>query len=292
MIRSMTGYGAAEIERNGQRLGAEIRSVNHRFCEVSVRAPKAALLFEDQIRQLIQDRFSRGKFNLTISWSGAGGDGEVLKLNESVADRYVALMTQLRERYKLGGELDLRTLATLPDLFAWEHSAMSDEETWSMVKELVIQCSDSMNQMKTREGAALAADLEKRLALVRKELLHVTVRAPLRPTEAKERMVTRIKALLDDVEVDPIRIAQEVAMLADRLDCTEECVRLDAHLDQFRHLSEGPELAGRKLNFLLQEMNREVNTIGSKANDVEIAHAVIVMKEEIERLREQVQNVE
>ena len=120
----------------------------------------------------------------------------------------------------------------------------------------------------------------------------VSERAPLRPLEAKERMVARIKPLLDDVEMDPIRIAQEVALLADRLDCTEECVRLAAHLDQFRHLIEGPEFAGRKLNFLLQEMNREANTIGSKANDVEIGHAVITMKEEIERIREQVQNVE
>jgi uncharacterized protein (TIGR00255 family) len=288
----MTGYGAAEIERNGQRLSAEIRSVNHRFCEVSVRAPKVALMFEDQIRQLIQDRFSRGKFNLTISWAGAGGEGEVLKLNESVADRYVALMTQLRDRYKIAGELDLRTLATLPDLFTWEHATVTDEEAWSMVQVLVERSCENMNLMKAREGAALAADLDQRLTIVKTELVKVAARAPLRPAEAKERMVSRIKPLLDDVEMDPIRIAQEVAMLADRLDCTEECVRLDAHLDQFRHLIEGPELAGRKLNFLLQEMNREANTIGSKANDVEIAHAVIVMKEEIERLREQVQNVE
>jgi uncharacterized protein (TIGR00255 family) len=292
MIRSMTGYGSAELERNGQRLAAEIRSVNHRFCEVSVRAPKAALLFEDQIRQLIQDRFSRGKFNLSITWAGAGDQGEVLKLNEAVADRYVALMQQLRERYGISGEVDLSTLATLPDLFAWEHSAMSDEETWSLVREVVEKASESMNQMKGREGKALAADLEKRLAIIRIQLERVSARAPLRPAEARDRMVARIKPLLDDLEMDPIRIAQEVAMLADRLDCTEECVRLDAHLDQFRHLMDGPDLAGRKLNFLLQEMNREANTIGSKANDVEIAHAVIVMKEEIERLREQVQNVE
>jgi uncharacterized protein (TIGR00255 family) len=288
----MTGYGAAEIERNGQRLTAEIRSVNHRFCEVSVRAPKVALLFEDQIRQLIQDRFSRGKFNLTLSWAGAGGEGEVLKLNEGVADRYVALMTQLRDRYQLSGDIDLRTLAGLPDLFTWEHATMSDEEAWSLVREVVDKACESMNGMKGREGKALAADLQKRLDIIRTELERVSARAPLRPAEAKERMVSRIKPLLDDVEMDPIRIAQEVAMLADRLDCTEECVRLDAHLDPFRHLIEGPELAGRKLNFLLQEMNREANTIGSKANDVEIAHAVIVMKEEIERLREQVQNVE
>lgn len=292
MIRSMTGYGSAELEKNGQRLAAEIRSVNHRFCEVSVRAPKAALLFEDQIRQLIQDRFSRGKFNLSINWAGAGDQGEVLRLNESVADRYVALMNQLRDRYGLSGEVAVSTLAGLPDLFVWEHSAMSDEETWSLVREVVEKACESMNGMKAREGKALAADLEKRLTLIRTELEKVSARAPLRPLEAKERMVARIKPLLDDVEMDPIRIAQEVAMLADRLDCTEECVRLDAHLDQFRHLIEGPELAGRKLNFLLQEMNREANTIGSKANDVEIAHAVIVMKEEIERLREQVQNVE
>lgn len=292
MIRSMTGYGAAEVERNGQRLTAEIRSVNHRFCEVSVRAPKVALLFEDQIRQLIQERFSRGKFNLTINWAGAGGEGEVLKLNESVADRYVSLMTQLRDRYQVPGDIDLRMLAGLPDLFTWEHATVSEDEAWEMVRQLVDRCCESMNLMKAREGEALAADLTKRLAIVKTELVRVAARAPLRPLEAKERMVSRIKPLLDEVEMDPIRIAQEVAMLADRLDCTEECVRLDAHLDQFKHLIEGPELAGRKLNFLLQEMNREANTIGSKANDVEIAHAVIVMKEEIERLREQVQNVE
>jgi uncharacterized protein (TIGR00255 family) len=292
MIRSMTGYGSAELERSGQRLTAEIRSVNHRFCEVSLRGPKVALAFEDQIRQLIQDRFSRGKFNLTITWVGAGEQGEVLKLNEPVAKRYVDLMSHLKERFSLAGEIDIRTVAGLPDLFTWEHTAMSDEESWSLVKDIVERSCDSMNLMKDREGAALSRDFEKRLTVIREQLEKVSIRAPLRPQEAKERMVARIKPLLDDIEMDPIRIAQEVALLADRLDCTEECVRLAAHLDQFRHLMDGNEFAGRKLNFLLQEMNREANTIGSKANDVEIGHAVIIMKEEIERIREQVQNVE
>jgi uncharacterized protein (TIGR00255 family) len=131
-----------------------------------------------------------------------------------------------------------------------------------------------------------------RLKLVRTELEKVIERSPYRPLEAKERLMARLKPLLDDVEMDPARIAQEIAMMADRLDCTEECVRLSAHLDQFRQLIDGQEMAGRKLNFLLQEMNREANTIGSKSNDVEITRAVIVIKEEIERLREQVQNVE
>lgn len=292
MIRSMTGYGTAELDRDGLSLTAEIRSVNHRFCEVSLRSPKVVSLFEDRIRQLIADRFSRGKFNLTITWSGAGETGEELKVNELVADRYVALLEKLRERYRLDSGLDLRTLAALPDLFTWEHTTLSDEETWALVKDLVVRACDSMDAMKAREGRALAKDLEHRLGLLRTQLDVVSRRAPHRPAEAKERLEARLKALLGDVELDPVRLAQEVALMADRLDFTEECVRLAAHLDQFQALADGPEQAGRKLNFLLQEMNREVNTIGSKANDVEVAHAVIVMKEEIERLREQVQNVE
>ena len=292
MIRSMTGYGSAELERDGQRLTAEIRSVNHRYCEVSIRAPRLISMFEDQIRQLIQEKFSRGKITLGISWSGVGESGEVLSLNVPVVERYVSLLQQLRDRYRLSAELNVGTLATLPDVFTWEHTALSDEQTWALVKTLVERACENMNAMKAREGEALARDLGKRLEILRDELNRVVERAPFRPREAKERLMARLKVMLDDVEMDPARIAQELALMADRLDCTEECVRLSAHLDQFRTLMEGPELAGRKLNFLLQEMNREANTIGSKANDIEIAQAVVVMKDEVERLREQVQNVE
>ena len=292
MIRSMTGYGSAELERDGQRLSAEIRSVNHRYCEVSIRAPRLVSLFEDQIRQLIQDRFSRGKISVSISWSGVGESGEVLKLNEPVVERYVALLQELRGRYKLDASLDVGTLAALPDVFTWEHTALSDEETWSLVKTVVDRACENMNAMKAREGEALARDLDKRLRILRSELDQVVERAPFRPLEAKGRLLARLKVLLDDVEMDPARLAQELALMADRLDCTEECVRLSAHLDQFRSLMEGAELAGRKLNFLLQEMNREANTIGSKANDVEIARDVIEIKSLIERIREMIQNVE
>lgn len=292
MIRSMTGYGVAEFEKDGQRLSAEVRSVNHRFCEVSMRGPKLVNRFEDQVRQLFQERFARGKFNLTITWAGISDAGETLRLNEAVTDQYVQMLSKLRERYQMDSGLDLRTLAGLPDVFSWEHSALSDEETWALVRQVVSAACDNMSAMKDREGLALARDFRERLALVREHLDRVATRAPLRPAEAKERMMTRLKPLLADIGMDPARLAQEVALLADRLDCTEECVRLSAHIDQFRSLIEGDELAGRKLNFLLQEMNREANTIGSKGNDVEIARAVIVMKEELERLREQVQNVE
>src|SRR5262245_43857216 len=231
----MTGYGTAELERDGQRLSAEVRSVNHRYCEVSLRAPRMVAVFEDQIRQLVQDRYSRGKFNLTVTWSGAGETGEVLRLNETVADRYVALLKQLEDRYGLRAGLDLRTLATLPDVFTWEHTALSDEETWELVKTLVGKACDNMSAMKEREGQALTRDFEHRLRLIRAELDRVVERAPLRPIEAKDRLMTRLKVMLEDVEMDPARVAQEMALLADRLDCTEECVRLSAHIDQFRH---------------------------------------------------------
>ncbi len=292
MIRSMTGYGSAEIERDGQRLVAEIRSVNHRFCEVSVRAPKLVSLYEDQLRMLVQEKLSRGKISLTLTWSGVGESGEVLKLNEAVADRYVKLLGELRSRYQLEGGPDVRTLANLPDVFTWEHSALSDEDTWKLLSEVVLEAMESLNRMKAREGQLILADLRQRLDLVERELDVVVERAPLRPLEAKERLLIRLKPLLADAEIDPVRLAQEVAIHADRIDCTEECVRLRAHVEQFRSLMEGEELAGRKLNFLLQEMNREANTIGSKANDIVIAHAVVTIKEELERLREQVQNVE
>jgi uncharacterized protein (TIGR00255 family) len=292
MIRSMTGYGSGEFERDGQRLTAEIRSVNHRYCEVSIRAPRLVSMFEDQIRQLVQERFSRGKISLTITWAGAGESGEVLKLNEPVADRYMALLEQLRRRYDLKADVDMKTLAALPDIFTWEHSALSDEETWTIVKNVVEAACTSMDTMKQREGKALEKDLLERLQMIGEQLAMVAERAPHRPKEAKDKLESRLQQLLGDVELDPTRLAQEVALMADRLDCTEECVRLAAHLDQFRHLAAGNEMAGRKLNFLLQEMNREANTIGSKSNDVEITRAVIVMKEETERLREQVQNVE
>ena len=292
MIRSMTGYGSAELERDGQRLVAEIRSVNHRYCEVSVRAPKLVSLYEDQLRLLIQEKLSRGKITLSLTWAGVGETGEVLKLNLPVAERYVALISELKQRFGLDGGLDVRTVSGLPDVFTWEHTTYSDEETWKILSEVTVRAMESLNRMKEREGAALKVDLHERLHLVGGALDTVVRRAPLRPAEMKERLSMRLKPLLGDLDVDPVRLAQEMALFADRVDCTEECVRLHAHLDQFRALMEGNELAGRKLNFLLQEMNREANTIGSKANDVEIAHAVVTIKEELERLREQVQNVE
>ena len=207
MIRSMTGYGSAELERDGQRLTAEIRSVNHRYCEVSVRAPKLVNLFEDQIRQLLQERFSRGKFNLSITWSGAGDSGEVLKVNEAVVDRYVKLLEQLRSRYRLDSGLDIRTLATLPDVFAWEHTRTLRRGDLGAAQE---PGRAGVRQHERDEGAERARRWRtisrSRLKLVR-EAARQVVRARAAAPAARRRSGWRpgCRALLGDIEMDPIR---------------------------------------------------------------------------------------
>src|SRR5262249_55907493 len=160
-------YGSADPERGGQRLSAEIRSVNHRFCEVSVPAPQLVGLFEDQIPQLIADRFSRGKVNPPLTSSGAPQSGGVVKVNQIGTQRYVALLEQLKQRYRLDSGLDVRTLAALPDVFTWEHTALSDDETWGLLKAVIGKACDNMNAMKAREGESLARDLVDRLGLIR-----------------------------------------------------------------------------------------------------------------------------
>ena len=292
MIRSMTGFGAAELGTEHGRLSAEVRSVNHRYCEISLRLPRSISGLEGPVRQLLTDRLARGKINLSVSWEGYEDAGGRLTVNHDVARQYIDAMAELKAKYDLGGQPDVRSVVALGDVFQWERAAVDEEKLWAQVKQVIEAAIDNMAQMKQREGDALLREFETRLSKIEQLLEKAEARAPLRPKEAQDRMMARLKPLLGDVPVDPARLAQEIAFLAERLDCTEECVRLRAHLSQFRRLFVDPELAGRKLNFLLQEMNREVNTLGSKGNDALIAEVVIELKDEIEKLREQVANVE
>ncbi len=292
MIRSMTGYGAAERATEAGRLSAEIRSVNHRYCEISLRLPRSIAGLENSVRAFLTERLARGKINLTVTWEGFEDEGGRQRVNHDVAKQVVAALSELKSTYGLTGEVDARAVATMPDVLSWERPSGDDEKRWEELRHVLDAVVENMAKMKEREGNALEHEFETRLQAIEKLLARAEARAPLRPKEAQERMLARLKPLLGDVPVDPVRIAQEVAMLAERLDCTEECVRMRAHLSQFRKLFVDAEPAGRKLNFLLQEMNREVNTIGSKGNDAEIASVVIELKDEVEKLREQVQNVE
>ncbi len=292
MVRSMTGYGRAEEEFGGARVEVEIRSVNHRYCEVVVRVPKFLAALEPQVRTLIQDRASRGKISVSISWDGDGGTLGELRLNGDVAERYMKLFDELKTRYGLAGDVDLSLFVGLPDLLRWESPDVDETEAWKFVERISARAVEDLNEMKQREGRALEVDLRRRIGFVDTALTRIRGRAAQQVAAAREKLRQRISLLVDPGEVDPGRLEQEVAILADRIDITEECVRLDSHNRQFIALLEGPELAGRKLNFILQEMNREANTMGSKAADVEIVNEVIAIKEEIEKIREQVQNVE
>jgi uncharacterized protein (TIGR00255 family) len=292
MIRSMTGYGAAELGTEAGRLAAEIRGVNHRYSEISLRLPRSLGGLESHVRTLLTERIARGKVTVSVSWEGFEEGGGQLRVNHDVARQYVAALVELKDKYRLEGEPDVSTVASLSDIFEWERADVDLEKLWGPVQKVLDAALADMALMKRREGESLEREFELRLTRVGELVARAEERAPLRPIEARDRMMARLKPLLGEIEVDPIRLAQEVAFLAERLDCTEECVRLRAHIDQFRRMFKDPEPAGRKLNFLLQEMNREVNTLGSKGNDPTISEVVIELKDEVEKLREQVQNVE
>ena len=291
MIRSMTGFGRSEIQREGILLVTEIRSVNNKFCDISLRLPKWLTHFEPKVRTLVQHKIQRGKLSVSVTWNGDGSD-LALCLDEDVADRYVGLLKALKERYKLSGEITLQTLVSFPDLLSPEKGPATDENSWRLVEDGVEKALDDVISMKEAEGKALSEDLRPRVDVLVRYVENIENRAPVRVNEAKDKLKARLCELLDRGDIPEERLAMEIVVFADKLDCTEECVRLRAHARQFAALIEGRELAGRKLNFLLQEMNREANTIGAKAADVGIVSEVINIKDEIEKLREQVQNVE
>lgn len=296
MIRSMTGYGRGEVVVDGLRLAAEVRSVNHRFCELSARLPRTLGNFEHEARKIVQERSVRGKINLVVTWGEEGDDGReptgTLTLDERAADRYMELLQALQKKYGLKGAVDVGIFATLPNLFVWSEMRRDPEFYLGILREVVTAATEDMIRMKETEGASLRKDLEARVEGIRDRVAQIRERAPLKVRETAERFHERIRVLLDGNELPEERLAQEVAMMADRLDATEECVRLEAHCDHFKKLLTEEATPGRKLGFLLQEMNREINTIGSKSADVPIIEQVVDVKEELERIREQVQNIE
>ncbi|HEX7077321.1 MAG TPA: YicC/YloC family endoribonuclease [Candidatus Eisenbacteria bacterium] len=296
MVRSMTGYGRGEVVSEGLRLGAEVRSVNHRFCEVSARLPRVFSTYEAEARKIVQDRVSRGKLSLVVTWGADGEEGSeptgVLTLDERAADRYMEILRTLKAKYALAGDVDMGTFASLPNLFRWEEPGRSPEFYLELLRRVVSEAVEELIRTKETEGAALRRDLAARVESVRDRVAAVRRRAPERVRETHDKMKERVRALIGESELPEERLLQEIALLSDRLDCTEECVRLEAHCDHFLKYVDEESAPGRKLNFLLQEMNREINTIGSKSNDVAIVEQVVEVKEELERIREQVQNVE
>lgn len=293
MIDSMTGFGRGEAEVGSISATVELRSVNNRFCEVSIRLPRNLSEREADVQARIKKNFSRGRISAQIQVETASDDVLPIQVDPEGVHAYMSLLNQLRAQAGITAPVRLEHLLNYSDVFTTAEPPADEAETmWEAVAEALDTAIEELRRMRRQEGSALLADLERRIEEIDRHLGRVEARAPGRVEEARERLNQRLRDVLDDERLDRERVEMEVAILADRLDITEECVRLRSHLEMFRQSlnSESPE--GRKLNFISQEINREVNTIGAKSNDSEIAHIAVEMKDELEKIREQVQNVE
>lgn len=299
MLRSMTGFGVAEVAGRGYKINAELRSVNHRFLDIALRLPRTLQNFEDEIKTRIRDRIDRGRVSLTFGFEAAE-EFESVELNAALVNAYARAGQEVATRLGLPGvQRDAAAVGPLiaailaqPDVMARTARNLDEEAVRASLFECIDAVVAQADEMKRREGRSLGDDLRKRLDLIAANLRRVQDLAPAVPREAKANLEARLRKLLDAGEVDPQRLAQEAAILADRSDITEECVRLASHVGQFDATMRSADQGARRLGFLLQEMHREVNTIGSKTGNLDIIHEVLLMKEEIEKLREQVQNLE
>jgi uncharacterized protein (TIGR00255 family) len=292
----MTAYGRGEVETSSQKWVVELKSLNHRFLELSLNLPRRLWALEDRFRKLIKSRVARGRIDMQLSWESLAEKALTLKLDKGLVAGVRTVLEQLRLAGGTPESLKLEHFLHFSDLIVTKEQANQElevEETWDTVSQAVSQALDLLEEMRRTEGAALAADLAGHLADIRREVGHIAAQAPLLPQLWRERVATRLAELFPEGSpVDEARLAQEVALMAERRDLTEELARLDSHLAQFQQTLMSQEPVGRKQEFLLQEMLRETNTIGSKANDLTISQAVLEIKGSLERLREQVQNIE
>ncbi|NIN00017.1 MAG: YicC family protein [candidate division Zixibacteria bacterium] len=292
MVASMTGYGRAELAEKDIKATVEISSVNNRFCEIQFRLPKNLSPLESKLKEIILSTISRGKISFNLTWEETSPAASYVKLNQEAADVYFNIMTQLKSRYNLSGDIRTDQFFGLPDLVKVEKEEPDLEEAWEIISRLTRQALEEFDRMRKAEGAKLAQDLSERIASLEKTVPEIETLTPKSIENYRKKLRARTKQLIDDSAVDEHRLELEVALMAEKCDVTEECVRFKSHNHQFLSALEEKVPVGKRLTFLLQEMNREANTIGSKASDAEISQKVIFLKEEIEKIREQVQNIE
>ncbi|HWI41146.1 MAG TPA: YicC/YloC family endoribonuclease [Verrucomicrobiae bacterium] len=292
MIRSMTAYGKGEVERDGGRTIVEVRSVNHRYGEVSVKLPRNHMALEHEVRKIAGERLKRGKIDLFVQVEERCGGKALPAVDLSVARAYLAAFETMKQELGVSGEVSLPMLASQRDVLTVCEEQRDEETAGADIVEGVRRAVEAHLAMRSREGAALLEDILDCRGVLMRTMERIRGMAPVIAAEQGARLRERVAKLLGEVALDEARLAQEIALLADRSDITEEIVRFGSHFQQFDEALTSSEPVGRKLDFLIQEMNREVNTIGSKANDAALAALVVEMKAELEKIREQVQNVE
>lgn len=291
MIKSMTGYGRGQAQVDGLSFSIEIKAVNHRYGDINVKAPRLMAQYEADIKKRISERLKRGKIDVFISQDTAAGLMAVPVVNEAVVDAYKVAFENLKKISGLDGEIGLEFLASQKDVLTFQEEEVDSDALKTCLVEALDAALDALMEMRLKEGSATAVDIENRLQLLAAELSEIEVCAPRVPVEWQQKLKERL-ARLQEKDGDPQRVAQEIAIFADRCDISEEVTRFHSHLDQFGKLMKKDEPVGRQLDFLVQELNREANTMGSKSNDAELTRHVVTLKSELEKIREQVQNLE
>lgn len=292
MVKSMTGYGRAVETVHGREFTVEIRSVNNRYLDCTVKLPRAISFAEDAVKQMVKSAVSRGKVDVFISMNSEAGDDVRISLNQPVVEGYLAAMRQMTQQYGVRDDISVSTLARMNDVFVVEKPQTDEDQLKADLLDVVQRALNAYNQMRAVEGAALEQDLRSRGQTILDLVSQVEQASPKTVADYRHRLEEKMREVLENKSIDESRILTEAAIFADKIAVDEETVRLRSHLEQMNTMLTNGGAIGRKLDFLLQEMNREANTTGSKCSDVHIARIVVEMKAELEKIREQTQNIE
>lgn len=292
MIRSMTGYGRYQDTVDGMDITVEIKAVNHRYYEYSSRLPRAYGFLDDKLKAYLQGSISRGKVDVYVFIDTADAPGSRVTVNHSLVQGYLKALGEIAETYGLRNDVSVMSLARYPDLLTVHREAEDEEAVWAAVRTVADVALNRFLQMREKEGEKLQEDILSRAAAILEAVGQVEERSPQTVREHMDKVQARMRELLGTATVDEQRLLTEAALFADKIAVAEETVRLRSHISQLEHMLAGNEAVGRKLDFLVQEINREANTIGSKGNDVEQARHVVDIKSQLEKIREQIQNIE
>ena len=292
MIKSMTGFGRCEVQKDSRKFTVELKSVNHRYLDVNIRMPKKLNFFETAIRTLLKSYANRGKVDIFITYEDLSQTQVSVKYNAALAAEYMKYLKQMEEEFGLENDVRVSTLSRYPEVFTMEEQSEDEEELWNGLKEALEGAFTQFVETRKTEGENLKKDIISKLDLLSEQIGFIEERSPQIVAEYRAKLEDKMKELLADTQIEESRIASEVILFADKICTYEEVVRLKSHISHMRNTLEEKDEIGRKLDFIAQEMNREANTILSKANDIEVSDRAISLKTEIEKIREQIQNIE
>ncbi len=292
MVLSMTGYGKSEATLNGKVITVEIKSVNSRYFEYNSRLPRNYNFLDDKLKKLLNSCITRGKTELLLTVCDIESTDFIIEPNMEIAKGYFDAIEKLSEKFVLSNKLTADSLARFPDIFVVSKQGQDENQLWNDIKLVAQEAIDAFVKMRTVEGESLYSDIKNRLSMLKNMVVSVEHGSADRVVKYKERLYTRLKEVLESTNIDEARILTEAAIFADKTAVDEETVRLNSHLNQFESIMNSDGAVGRKLDFLTQEINREINTIGSKCNEILITQTVVDMKAEVEKIREQIQNIE